>query len=94
MASGVGFDVTTNKKYRKDAYLFGESQSRVVVSVNPADKEKFEALLHGLVDASDYSVRYERIGVVKGEGIVVDGEDWGKVAGWKVKYDVALENHL
>lgn len=94
MARGIGFDVTTNKKYRKDAYLFGESQSRVVVSVSPADKEKFEALLHGLVDASDQSVRCEKIGVVKGEGIVVDGEDWGKVADWKVKYDVALENHL
>ncbi|SIO10990.1 phosphoribosylformylglycinamidine synthase subunit PurL [Chitinophaga niabensis] len=94
MARGLGFDVVTNKKYRKDAYLFGESQSRVVVSVSPADKEKFEALLHGLVDASDHSVRYEKIGTVKGEGIVVDGEDWGKVADWKVKYDVALENHL
>lgn len=94
MARGLGFDVATNKKYRKDAYLFGESQSRVVVSVSPADKDKFEALLHGLVDASDYSVRYEKIGTVKGEGIVVDGEDWGKVADWKVKYDVALENHL
>lgn len=94
MVQGLGFDVHTNKHFRKDAYLFGESQSRVVVSVRPENQEKFEALLHGLVDASDYSVRYEKIGTVKGDHIVVDGEDWGAVAGWKGKYDTALENHL
>ncbi|MBO9150930.1 phosphoribosylformylglycinamidine synthase subunit PurL [Chitinophaga sp. GCM10012297] len=94
MVRGLGFDVHTNKHFRKDAYLFGESQSRVVVSVSPENKEKFEALLHGLVDASDHSVRYEKIGTVKGESIVVDGEDWGVVSSWKSKYDTALENHL
>jgi phosphoribosylformylglycinamidine synthase len=94
MAGGLGFDVHTNKHFRKDAYLFGESQSRVVVSVRPENQEKFEALLHGLVDASDHSVRYEKIGAVKGDHIVVDGEDWGAVASWKGKYDTALENHL
>lgn len=94
MTRGFGFDVHTNKDFRKDAYLFGEGQSRVVVSVSPADKDKFEALLHGLVDASNNSVRYEKIGTVKGETIVVDGEDFGAVASWKVKYDTALENQL
>lgn len=94
MAGKTGFDVSTNKAFRKDAYLFGEAQSRVVVSVSPADKEKFEALLHGLVDASNHSVRYEKIGVVKGEQVIVDGEDWGAVEDWKGKYDTALENHL
>ena len=94
MAGKTGFDVNTNKAFRKDAYLFGEAQSRVVVSVSPADKEKFEALLHGRVDASDQSVRYEKIGTVKGENVIVDGEDWGIVEEWKGKYDTALENHL
>ncbi|SEN02785.1 phosphoribosylformylglycinamidine synthase subunit II [Chitinophaga rupis] len=94
MASGLGFDVHTNSNFRKDAYLFGESQSRVVVTVKPEDKEKFEALLHGLIDASDHSVRSEKIGVVKGEHVVIDGEDWGKVGEWKVLYDTAIENHL
>jgi len=94
MPRSLGFEVTTNKDFRKDAYLFGESQSRVVVTVSPADKEKFEALLHGLVDASDHSVRYTKIGVVKGETMVVDGEDWGKVAEWKTGYDTSIESHL
>ncbi len=94
MGRGLGFEMHTSKQFRKDAYLFGEAQSRVVVSVSPADKDKFEALMHSLVDASNHSVRYEKIGVVKGEGIAVDGEDWGTVASWKEKYDVALEHHL
>ncbi|MGX5819438.1 phosphoribosylformylglycinamidine synthase subunit PurL [Chitinophaga lutea] len=94
MASGKGFDVKTNSHFRKDAYLFGEAQSRVVVSVRPEDKEKFEALLHGLVDASEHSVRYEKIGTVKGDGIVIDGENWGATANWKVKYDTAQEAQL
>ena len=94
MVKGLGFDVHTNKHFRKDAYLFGEAQSRVVVSVSPENKEKFEALLHGLVDASEHSVRCEKIGTVKGDSIVVDSENWGQVAAWKGKYDTSLENHL
>lgn len=94
MAGKAGFDVHTNKDFRKDAYLFGEAQSRVVVSINPADKEKFESILHGLLDASATSVRFELLGTVKGDSMIVDGENWGATASWKVKYDTALESHL
>jgi len=94
MSSGLGFDVHTDANFRKDAYLFGESQSRAVVTVRPEDKEKFEALLHGLVDATEYSVRYHKIGTVKGEHVVVDGDDWGKVSLWKQQYDAAIEANL
>lgn len=94
MHRGFGFELSTNSHFRKDAYLFGEAQSRVVVSVSPADREKFEALLHTLVDASEHSVRYEKVGVVKGDTVVVNGESWGATADWKKKYDTALEKHL
>lgn len=94
MVNNLGFTVHTNDNFRTDAYLFGESQSRVVVSVRPEDQEKFEALLHGLVDATDHSVRYEKIGLVSGDNIVIDNEDWGAVATWKHAYDTAIENEL
>ncbi len=42
MHKGLGFNVLTSPVYRKDAFLFGESQSRVVVSVKPEDKATFE----------------------------------------------------
>jgi len=94
MTSGLGFEVNTNSNFRKDAYLFGESQSRVVVTIRPEDQEKFEAVLHGLVDTTDHSVRHEKIGVVKGDRIVVDGEDWGVIQDWKTAYDTSIESHL
>lgn len=94
MAANLGFDIHTNHNFRKDGFLFGESQSRVVVTIRPEDKVAFESLLHGLVDASDLSVRHELLGAVKGEHITVDGEDWGTVASWKQRYDTALESHL
>ncbi|WP_143307742.1 phosphoribosylformylglycinamidine synthase subunit PurL [Chitinophaga vietnamensis] len=94
MPRGLGFEIHTNNHFRKDAYLFGESQSRIVVTVRPENKEKFESILHGLVDASDVSVRHELIGTVKGDSIVVNNENWGKVSDWKKPYDTSIEEHL
>jgi phosphoribosylformylglycinamidine synthase len=94
MASGLGFDINTNAHFRKDAYLFGESQSRAVVTIRQEDKEKFDSIMHSLIDATEHSIRVEKIGVVKGEHVVIDGEDWGALSGWKQQYDVALEAHL
>ncbi|MCU0393844.1 MAG: phosphoribosylformylglycinamidine synthase subunit PurL, partial [Thermoflexibacter sp.] len=42
MHKGLGFNVFTSPTYRKDAFLFGESQSRVVVSVKPEQQKAFE----------------------------------------------------
>ncbi|HYK56229.1 MAG TPA: phosphoribosylformylglycinamidine synthase subunit PurL, partial [Flavisolibacter sp.] len=41
----LGFTVRTGNDFRKDAFLFGEAQSRVVVSVAPANFEAFENLV-------------------------------------------------
>ena len=35
LPNNLGFDIETDPNFRKDAYLFGESQSRVVISVKP-----------------------------------------------------------
>ena len=34
MIKGLGFEINSDEDIRKDAFLFGESQSRVVVSVS------------------------------------------------------------
>jgi phosphoribosylformylglycinamidine synthase len=69
LAGGFGFFITTNIGYRKDAYLFGESQSRVVVSVRPNLRGDFEATLKNL------GVDFSNLGVVTGKsgGFNVDG---------------------
>ena len=84
---GLGFDVvTTDAAIRKDAYWFGEAQSRVVVSVSASRVEEFRKALGGFPAA--------KLGVVTGGGFVVDGKDWGRVEEWKEKYDHSLENYM
>jgi phosphoribosylformylglycinamidine synthase len=84
---GLGFNVKTgNAAIRKDAYWFGESQSRVVVSVQPDKVAAFRKTLG--------SLPYEELGVVTDGGFKVDGTNWGNVSDWKEKYDHAIENYM
>jgi phosphoribosylformylglycinamidine synthase len=84
---GLGFEVaTSDAAIRPDAYWFGEAQSRVVVSVGASRVEEFLKALGGFPAA--------QLGVVTGGDFVVDGADWGHVAGWKDKYDHSLENYM
>ncbi len=82
----LGFSIQTRGGIRKDACLFGEGQSRVVVTVEIGDVKKFEASLGNLP--------FEKIGVVTGTELVVDGDFWGTIDWWKDKYDTAIENYL
>lgn len=45
MPNGLGFKVQPNDKIRPDAWLFGEAQSRVVLSVSPEQSEALERFL-------------------------------------------------
>ncbi len=80
-----GFEVKAGQSYRKDAYWFGEAQGRVVVSVNPANREAFERNLN---------IPFENIGVVKGSDIVVEGQNWGSVASWESQYLNTLSRYM
>jgi phosphoribosylformylglycinamidine synthase subunit PurL len=81
----LGFEVTTDAAFRKDAYLFGESQSRVVVSVKPSQQEAFEKAV------SANGLNFRKLGVVAGQNVVVDGEVFGDINTLKNSYDTALE---
>lgn len=83
----LGFDVNASTvNIRKDAYWFGESQGRVVVTVSPENAEnlatKFKAL----------QINCVKLGVVTNGSIIIDGNDWSNMAVWKLKYDTAIEN--
>lgn len=84
LSNELGFVIETHDAFRKDAYLFGESQSRYVVSVSP---EKEESFLNHL---SGSNVSFTKLGEVTGKNVVVDGDDWGSVTDWKNVHD----NHL
>ncbi|MEO7049190.1 MAG: AIR synthase-related protein, partial [Ferruginibacter sp.] len=84
----LGFAAVANKSFRKDAYWFGEAQSRVVVSVKPTDE-------NNLIDAlKKSSVAFAALGKVTSENIILDNENWGNIALWKNKYDNAIGNVL
>jgi len=83
----LGFDIKSNSNLRKDAFLFGEAQSRVVVSVE-ADKIKaFEAAL-------PTDVPFAQLGTVTAGDLLVDGENWGQITTWQNIYDTAIEKYL
>lgn len=77
MPGGLGFEVRSNDKVRKDAWLFGEAQSRVLVSVRTEQVADFERFL-GAEKAP-----YEVLGQVSGTQIRVDAENWGEINDWK-----------
>jgi phosphoribosylformylglycinamidine synthase len=84
---GLGFSVAaTDAAIRRDAYWFGEAQSRVVVSVAAARVEEFRKALGGFPAS--------RLGTVTGGTFVVEGASWGNVGEWKDKYDHSLENYM
>ena len=71
--NNLGFRVDTDQNIRKDAFLFGESQSRVVVSVKPEN----EGLLAEIIAQSD--AEFTLLGEVAGEKAVIDDEDFGSI---------------
>ena len=76
----------TKDDVRDDAYLFGEGQSRVVVSVKADLIEKFENAM------GDFP--HERIGLVTSGEMLVNGDFWGTIDWWQEEYDSAIEDHL
>jgi phosphoribosylformylglycinamidine synthase len=84
----LGFDIAADKKIRKDAFLFGESQGRVVLSV----KKENEIALVGLLKKQE--VPFTKLGFVKGREMKIDGEVFGSISEFKQLYDTSIENIL
>jgi phosphoribosylformylglycinamidine synthase len=88
MVNGIGFSIDSDMEIRTDAFLFGEAQSRVVVTVTP---EKEEALAELLAAAG---VEFSLLGETGGTNVVIDDHNFGSVAELKNMYDTAIEKYL
>ena len=86
--NNLGYDILTNNNIRKDAFLFGEAQSRVVVSVAAANEIALKKALQLL------QVAFEKLGTVTDGNLSVDGESWDTIENWKHKYDHAIGDLL
>lgn len=81
MYNELGVDIMTDDSIRKDAFLFGESQSRVIVSMSPEMQEQFIEIL------ATSETEFTFLGEVKGEELVVDRESYGKIKDIKNTYE-------
>ncbi|WP_448522218.1 phosphoribosylformylglycinamidine synthase subunit PurL [Schleiferia thermophila] len=88
LTSGLGFDITLPAEIRKDAYLFGEGPSRVVVTVKQDDETAFidSMMLNG--------VDFDLLGHVTKGSIRIDDEDWGHVEDYRNLYENSLTDIL
>jgi len=86
---GLGFDVVqVDSTIRSDAYWFGESQSRVVVSVTPQNQDAFLNFM------KSKKVACSKIGAVKGTDVVVGNENWSDIASWNKSYNEVIDNYM
>lgn len=89
MPRGLGFSIKSAEGIRKDAFLFGEAQSRVVVSVSPEQREAFEAHLN------DRNTDFSLLGNVKANtAFEVDNENLLNVEEAENLYESTLPEFL
>ncbi len=85
MPRNLGFDITTDAEIRTDAFLFGEAQGRIVVSVLPSRETQF---IDFMVTSK---VPFSTLGHVTKSEIRIDDVSFGFVADLKKIYDTSLE---
>ena len=81
---GLGFDIVTDSEIREDAFLFGEGQGRIAVTISEDQEDLF---LEHMVDSK---VNFTLLGHVTKGKFVVDDAHYGFVSDAKEIYDNAL----
>jgi phosphoribosylformylglycinamidine synthase II len=84
MPNGLGFEIESDSAIRKDAFLFGEAQGRVVVSISPEEQERFVELM------ATSEVEFSLLGSVSNGYLTIDEESFGNIMDIKLVYDNVL----
>ena len=80
MVRSFGFDVTVDDEIRKDAFLFGETPSRIVVSVAMAREADFIDFM------METDMPFMTLGHVTSEEIRIDDNSYGFISDYRKKY--------
>jgi len=88
MPNGLGFDISTDDTIRKDAFLFGEAQGRVVVTVAPEEQERFIEFM------ATSETEFSLLGTVNNGFLNVDEELFGHVTDVKMVHSNVLHSIL
>lgn len=86
MPNHLGFSIDTDDEIRKDAFLFGEAQGRVVVSVKPTMQEAFVEMM------ATSDTEFSLLGTVTNGDLLVDELSFGDVATSINTYENVLGN--
>jgi phosphoribosylformylglycinamidine synthase len=84
----LGFEIVTSSEVREDAFLFGESPSRVIVSVTETGEDAFLDLL------KDLNTPFVLLGHVTKGRISIDSSDFGDICEYKKIYNESLARKL
>jgi phosphoribosylformylglycinamidine synthase len=84
MPRGLGFSIETDRNFRQDAFLFGESQSRIVVSVSPDQFKAFGEFI------AQQNIGYQMLGTVHESDFFVNGAKILSCQEAKPRYDESL----
>lgn len=88
IAGGWGFNIETVETFRKDCFLFGESQSRIVITISPKQEDELQNYL------INNNVSFTKLGEVFGTEVLIDEENFGSISTWKRIRDEKLEELL
>ena len=80
MVRSFGFDITVDDEIRKDTFLFGESPSRIIVSVTTAREADFIDFMMGA------QLPFLTLGHVTREEIRIDDNSYGFISDYRKKY--------
>lgn len=80
----LGFNINTPNDMRKDAFLFGESQSRAVISIDPMEQSVVEDMMKRI------GIPFTQLGTVTAGDYVIDGVSYGTASEFRALYDNAL----
>jgi phosphoribosylformylglycinamidine synthase len=85
MPNKLGFEIESKAGLRKDAFLFGEAQGRIVVSVNPSQADAVESFLGAA------SIEFFKAGKVSStQDLLVDNTSLGTLADFSTPYQNTL----
>jgi len=88
MIKNLGFDITSSSEIREDAFLFGESPSRVIVSVRETMEDEFLDALRNM------NVPFVLLGHVTKGDIRIDDKLYGNILEYKKIYNESLGSQL
>jgi phosphoribosylformylglycinamidine synthase II len=86
--NNLGFEINTEVNTRRDAFWFGEAQSRILISCS---KDKLQSLKS---KAASSGIDICILGKVTSGGIMINNESWNDIREWKILYDTSIEKIL